>query len=100
MNDPIDPLLRAALRDLAVELGQPGLATVTDDTRLFGPQSPLDSMALVSLIADLEARVATELGRNIVLADERAMSQVRSPFRTVASLRAHLAEHVRAAPTP
>lgn len=91
MNARIDQLLHAALRDLGEELGRPELASAGDDFRLFGAKSVLDSMALVSLIADVEGRLATELGRTVVLADERAMSQARSPFRTVASLREHIA---------
>lgn len=91
MHEKIDALLLAALRDLGEELGRPELATAGPELRLFGASSPLDSMALVSLIADVEGRVAAELGRNVVLADERAMSQARSPFRTVASLREHIA---------
>lgn len=91
MNAKIDELLRAALRDLGEELGRAELRSVGEDFRLFGAKSVLDSMALVSLIADLEGRLATEFGRTVVLADERAMSQARSPFRTVASLREHIA---------
>lgn len=95
MNDVILGLVTAALRDLGAELGRAELAAPTPDLRLFGDQSPLDSMALVSLIADIEARISTEFGRDLVLADERAMSSLRSPFRTVASLVAHIEQRLR-----
>ena len=94
MNEKIDALLRAALRDLGDELGKPEIAAAGDELRLFGAQSPLDSMALVSLIADVEGRLAHELGVQVVLADEKAMSQARSPFRSVASLREHIVARV------
>ncbi len=94
MHDRIAPLVIAALRDLGTELGLPELANPSPDLRLFGAQSPLDSMALVSLIADLESRLSAEFGRDLVLADDRAMSQLRSPFRTVASLTAHIAQRL------
>ena len=37
-------------------------------------------------IAEIELRVREQFGGSLVLADERAMSQTRSPFRTVGSL--------------
>lgn len=62
------------------------LETVNDDTPLFGPDSSLDSLGLVSLLTDVESRVYDELKMEIVIASDRAMSQTRSPFRTVGSL--------------
>jgi acyl carrier protein len=100
MNEKILQLVTAALRDLGTELNRPELAAPPPDLRLFGAQSPLDSMALVSLIADVEARLATEFGRDLVLADERAMSALRSPFRTVASLVAHIEQRLQESPAP
>ena len=43
-------------------------------------------MALVTLIADLEARISDEFDFDIILADEKAMSQRTSPFRNIATL--------------
>ena len=55
------------------------------DTILFGQSGHLDSMGLVNFIITLEELIKEEFGVNIVLADERAMSQKNSPFRTVGS---------------
>ena len=57
------------------------------DTELFGRDGQLDSLGLVTLIVAVEEDVATETGLAITIASERAMSQSRSPFRTVGSLR-------------
>lgn len=57
-----------------------------EETRLFGRKSKLDSFGLVNLIVDVEQRLADELGVEVVLANEKAMSQARSPFRDVQSL--------------
>ena len=54
--------------------------------RLYGRQGVLDSLGLVSLLAGIELALEEECGIQITLADERAFSQARSPFRTVASL--------------
>ena len=59
---------------------------ISRDTTLFGAHGVLTSMELVSLIVDLEEHIATQYGISLILADERAMSQHNSPFRTVASL--------------
>lgn len=53
-------------------------------TLLFGKH--LDSMGIVFLVTDLEARLHQTLGVAVSLADERAMSQKTSPFRSVKTL--------------
>lgn len=58
---------------------------VSPTAPLFGAPSPLDSLGLVALLIDIEEAFASE-GRAIVLSDERALSQRRSPFRDVPSL--------------
>ncbi|MGH8068516.1 MAG: hypothetical protein ACRERE_25430 [Candidatus Entotheonellia bacterium] len=69
----------------------PGKAIVkSPDAILFGESGNLDSLGLVNLIVNLEDEVHTSLGVPILLADERAMSQKKSPFRTVASLTEYL----------
>jgi acyl carrier protein len=55
------------------------------EAALFGAPSPLDSLGLVALLIDIEEAFAVA-GHTIVLSDERAMSQARSPFRKVSSL--------------
>ncbi len=60
--------------------------SVTLDTTLFGPNGILRSMDLVVLIVDLEEKIESEYGISLILADDKAMSQQKSPFRTVSSL--------------
>jgi acyl carrier protein len=64
----------------------PSVEDIGEDTRLLGRKGVLDSMGLVTLIVDVEQRLEEEYGAVVVLADERAMSQKRSPFRTVGTL--------------
>jgi len=59
---------------------------------IFGPGGALDSLGLVSFLADLEFRIAEEFGREVVLASEAAMSRSRSPFRDVTALSQYIAE--------
>ena len=60
--------------------------TKSDNTILFSPGSKLDSMGLVNLVIAVEQNIEEEFGVIITIADERAMSQKNSPFRSVASL--------------
>jgi acyl carrier protein len=56
------------------------------DTTFFGENGTLDSVGLVNLIVATEQRIEEDFGIPISLADERAMSQENSPFRTVDTL--------------
>lgn len=58
---------------------------VGPDTELYGSNGHLDSMGLVAFLIDIEESMQDE-GLRISLSDERAMSQVNSPFRNVQTL--------------
>ena len=75
---------------LGKELGKPELCSATEETHLMGAQSPLDSIGLVTLIADLEGDILEITGKSVTLADEKAMSLKVSPFRKVGTLIAHI----------
>jgi acyl carrier protein len=58
---------------------------VDSETILFGSESTLDSMGLVSVVVDIESYFQGQ-GHRISLSSERAMSRKSSPFRTVTTL--------------
>lgn len=73
------------------ELGEQGVVDIEGvelgpQAELFGEDGLLDSVGLVSLIVAVEQEIEDELGVHVALADERALSQRNSPYRTVASL--------------
>ena len=82
----VETLIRASLVQLREDLALPALEGTGPATALLGGASDLDSMAVVHLIVDLEARLQQAYGRNWILADERALSRHRSPFRTIGDL--------------
>jgi acyl carrier protein len=84
------------LQKLGEELGKPSLIQASEQTRLFGDKADLDSMGLVTLIADLEEDFQKQLGRTVTLVDEKAMSRLTSPFRRVDFLVDYLVEHFNA----
>lgn len=65
---------------------------VDDDTPLIGPDAQVDSMELVSYIADVEEAIYERWRRDVVLADERALSRSRSPFRNLSALSEYVVE--------
>lgn len=82
----VESLIAASLVQLREDLALPELPSITASTPILGGDSDLDSMAVVHLIVDLEARLEQNFGKNWILADERALSRKRSPFRSVADL--------------
>jgi hypothetical protein len=58
----------------------------TPEVVLFGEQGSLDSLGLATLVVLSEQRVEEEFGHAVTVADERAMSQHRSPFRTIETM--------------
>lgn len=55
-------------------------------TVLFGGASSLDSLGLVNFIVATEQAIEDEFGVTITIADERAISQKNSPFKTIETL--------------
>jgi acyl carrier protein len=70
-------------------------AQLGEDTRLIGRNRVLDSMGLVTLIVDVEQRLEEDYDVVVIVADERAMSQRRSPFLSVGSLADYICQLVR-----
>lgn len=58
---------------------------VSADAPLYAPGSPLDSLGLVAFLIDVEEALLDQ-GLEISLNSEQAMSQTRSPFRSVPAL--------------
>jgi acyl carrier protein len=80
-------LIITSLRDVLSSSGSSvNPDEINEDTRLLGRSAVLDSMGLVTLIVDVEQQVEEQHGIALVLADERAMSQSRSPFLSVGTL--------------
>jgi acyl carrier protein len=76
----------SALQDLMEANAAGDLPGLDETTRLIGRSAVLDSMGLVTLIVEVEQRLEADFDLVVVLADDRAMSQTRSPFLSVGSL--------------
>lgn len=84
-----------ALTNLNLEREGGRQVPLAPETALFGRNSLLDSLALVSVIVDVETGLSDLLGEPVNLTGEDALSRERSPFTDVRSLCAfilHLTE--------
>jgi acyl carrier protein len=87
-HDTLEQIL-TSLRDIIEENNEDSEIDVNElneSTQLIGKNAILDSLTLVSLIVDVEQKVNDQYNLTITVADERAMSQEKSPFRTIRTL--------------
>ncbi len=56
------------------------------ETVLFGEEGNLDSLGLVTILVLIEQNIEDEFDVSIAIADEKAMSQKESPFKTIRTL--------------
>lgn len=86
MHDRAFEIVYGAVRELneQMESAEQRIALLPESA-LFGREGRLDSLGLVNLIVLAEHRIEDAFGVTITLADERAMSLEKSPFRTIAT---------------
>jgi acyl carrier protein len=88
----VEQVISRVLQELLTSQGTV-VSSLDATTPLFGREGCLDSLGLVSLVVSTEQALQDELDLTVSLADEKALSQSRSPYRTIGSL----AEYVVAA---
>jgi len=90
--DAISETVRQMQDELDIEIPD----SLGRDTVLFGRQGILDSLGLVSFVVAVEQAIEDRFRVQVSLADERAMSQTNSPYRTVGSLAEYAASFFEA----
>jgi hypothetical protein len=65
-----------------------------DEVHLYGDTGVFDSMQLVSFLTVVEEKIADELGINVTIVSERAVSRKISPFSNVSTLVDYLLEEI------
>ena len=83
-RDDIIALIYSAMDAIADSSGV--ILEKAPETRLYGGKSRLDSLGLVNLIVAVEELLEEKFNTVIAVADERAITQKASPFRTVGTL--------------
>ena len=82
----IETMVIDTIQQAAAQTAKAARPAVDKSTVLLGAGAVLDSLGLVTALIDLEQRLEPKYSRAITITDERAMSQARSPFRTVETL--------------
>ncbi len=89
IEQQIEKIIIDTLKELNEELENDSFINPNPKTKLYGAGA-LDSLALVSFITDLEEKIQDKFEKDIVLADEKAMSTKTSPFRSVETLTSYI----------
>jgi acyl carrier protein len=84
IRDKVKDIVFSVLKSLGEERDNEDLKTAHEKTVLFGRN--LDSLGIVVLVTELEEEISEKFDIEISLADERAMSQRTSPFRSASTL--------------
>jgi acyl carrier protein len=95
MTPTVESLVLEVLRGMAPRPDPNTPPLLGRDTRLFGRDGLFDSLGLVSFVVAVEQSIEDALGVSVSLADERALSQRHSPYRTVQRLAEYASELVR-----
>ncbi len=91
-RNKIEQIIFEAIEDLNLKRPQEDQLKKSEDTVLFGYSGQLDSLGLVDLVLAVEQKITEKLDRVVTLADEKAMSQEKSPFRTVGFLAEYICQ--------
>ncbi len=86
VNEKVIQAILGAIDEVNQQLPKEQRLEKSIDTVLFGESGKLDSLGLVTLIVATEQKIEEEHGATITLADENAMSQENSPFKTIGTL--------------
>ncbi len=84
-TENIQNVILKAMRNANLARGASEQLECTPNAILYGRGSSLDSLGLVNILIDIEDELR-DAGMEVSLSDERAMSQSKSPFRSVSAL--------------
>lgn len=79
-------IVQQAISELNEELEYEHLNEVDRDTPIFEGDLALDSLSLVTLVVDIEDKISDVYDCDVVLASDKAMSMLNSPYRNVGAL--------------
>ena len=82
----VQNLIIESVKEINEQLPQEQQLGQSTKTVLFGKDGKLDSLGLVTLLVIIEQNIEDEFDVSITIADEKAMSQKHSPFRTICTL--------------
>lgn len=85
-REQIAELVHRTVDEVNEELEGEAKLEESRDSVLYGQEATIDSMTFVSFIVAAEENIRREYGLSVTLANEKAMSSERSPFKTLGSM--------------
>lgn len=95
MQEKIHAIIKEAVAELNEQLDENRKLEFSNDVRLIGRASAIDSMDFVTLVTIIEELVADKLGKSIRIVSDRAFSMERSPFQSIGTLTDFVTELVK-----
>ncbi|MBD1582317.1 hypothetical protein [Pseudoalteromonas sp. S16_S37] len=97
MRKEIQALLIEAIQEQDLYLDQPVDMSAGGDTILYAEDGQLDSLSLITIIADMEKQISNRFGVKLRLANERDLSTHNSPFTTFSKMHNFIVDKLEAA---
>ena len=85
-KNKIDHIITEAIAEINSNLPKDKQFLISKATPLFGENANIDSLGFVNLLVNIEYNIEDEFNLSITIADEHAMSQKNSPFKTLGTL--------------
>ena len=85
-KNKIDHIITEAIAEINSNLPKDKQFLISKETPLFGENANIDSLGFVNLLVNIEYNIEDEFNLSITIADEQAMSQKNSPFKTLGTL--------------
>ena len=85
-KNKIDHIITEAIAEINSNLPKDKQFLISKETPQFGENANIDSLGFVNLLVNIEYNIEDEFNLSITIADEHAMSQKNSPFKTLGTL--------------
>jgi len=95
MKNEIKKILFKVVEEINENLDEDQQFELSTETVLLGKDGNIDSITLVNLIVAIEQSIEDELDVEIILIDERALSQKENSFSTIGTLIDYIAQVIR-----
>lgn len=91
MEGKIKVIIAEAIEELNEQLDPEVRIQYDEGLRLIGSKAVLDSISFVTLITIIEDKIIEAMDKSIIIVSDKAFSQERSPFYSIATLTQYIA---------
>ena len=95
MENQIKEMLFKVVEEINENLDKDQQLKLSTETVLLGKEGNVDSILLVNLVVAIEQRIEDEFDIEVNLADERALFEKESPFRTIGTLIDYISQIIK-----